>query len=295
MEKYICLRDDDTNYYTSAGELKDAYGMFWGELPVTLAAVPFEHGSEWKILDMEEGGGKYQKLRQWEKNASEEELTEYHKVCPIGENKELTDELKKLVHSGKAEIAQHGVHHRYNEFGAEMVEGQVLIPEIQKGREYLEKVFETKIVTFVPPANWIDVKCAKAVNACGMNLFSSGSLVYKNKAQMIWEYMTHPQSVREKIQIMVKPAPAPILSRAGIYRFPSFTFDTFKDQAQMYRLIAESLHKTGFAALGTHYRLFKDEDYAKKYRRLLEKLTCIKGVNFVTARDYFRLLMDRYY
>ena len=68
MEKIICLRDDDTNYYTTLEELESGYGEFWGNLPITLATIPFVHGSERKILDFErDGKNKYQSLRKWEK------------------------------------------------------------------------------------------------------------------------------------------------------------------------------------------------------------------------------------
>ena len=94
-QKYICLRDDDTNYYTTVEELRTAYGQYWSTLPITLAVIPFVHGSEQKILEVEYPlERKFDNLRNWERNASVEELGEYHKIHPIGENKALLDLLK---------------------------------------------------------------------------------------------------------------------------------------------------------------------------------------------------------
>ena len=120
--KYICLRDDDTNFFTTVEELRVAYGQYWGKVPVTLATIPFAHGSEKKIFDVEiPYEKKFENLRQWELNASADELSEYHKVHPIGDNRGLVVELKTLTEKGMIEIAQHGVLHRYTEFGAELL------------------------------------------------------------------------------------------------------------------------------------------------------------------------------
>lgn len=50
MKKYICLRDDDTNYYTSVEDINNAYGDILGSIPITLATIPMVHGSEQTIL-----------------------------------------------------------------------------------------------------------------------------------------------------------------------------------------------------------------------------------------------------
>ena len=37
----VNIRDDDTNYYTSPDDLKQAYGEFLGKIPITIAVIPF--------------------------------------------------------------------------------------------------------------------------------------------------------------------------------------------------------------------------------------------------------------
>lgn len=299
MGKYVCLRDDDTSFYTKPSELIEGYGCYWGTIPITLAVVPFSHGSQIRMLDFEYDKDRCYSLRQWEKNASAEELTEYHQIHPIGENVEIVDELKKQQAKGMIEIAQHGVSHRYNEFGAETKISQVTLPSLRDGMEYLSKVFETQIHTFIPPSNTIDRTCAKYVSSLGMNLFVSGPICYESRIAKMMGILRSPTAILEKIK---NEKNKPIRKREGVLLFGSFTYDTFKRQETMFDLMKDSLNRYGFAAIGTHYMLLNElgyhgehADYRQKYQALIDRISSIEGVEFVTAQKYYSLLLEKYY
>ena len=299
MKKYVCLRDDDTNYFTDLSELENGYGRYWGKVPITLATVAFSHGSQRKILDVEMQDDKYKALRDWELSASAEELTEYHKLHPIGENTRLVNELKRLQNQGMIEIAQHGVSHRYNEFGAETKHTQVTFPMLRDAREYLSKIFEKKIVTYIPPSNTIDEQCAQYVHNMGMNLFSCGSISYDSIIKKTLARFKDPLSIIDKLK---HPKYCPIRRRYGLLMITSFTYDNYKDQDAMWNLVKSSLQETGFAAIGTHYMLLNEngyhgqhKEYREKYLGLIDKIQTIDNVEFVTAKRYFELLKEKFY
>ncbi len=299
MKYYVCLRDDDTSYHTQPEELIEGYGRYWGKVPITLAVVPFSHGSQIKMLDVEYETNRCNALRQWEIGATAEDLTEYHKVHPIGENKDIINELKRLRKIDMVEIAQHGVSHRYNEFGAESTKNQVTLPSIRDGMEYLSKIFETPIKTFIPPSNTIDRECARYVNSLGMNLFVSGGISYNSKLKKLAGYLRCPGAIIDKL---ARKKFQPIKRRDGLYMIGSFTYDVFKKKETIFDLVKGSLQMTGFAAVGTHYMLLdkngyhgEHKEYRENYLNLIDMISSISGVEFVTAKKYYSLLKEKYY
>ena len=94
----------------------------------------------------------------------------------------------------------------------------------------------------------------------------------------------------------------PIRKINGLFLFGSFTFGAKNIREDMLNKIRGSLQETGFAALGTHYMLlnpagYKDDDgtYHREYMKLLDEIQSIEGVEFVTAKDYYSQLMEKYY
>lgn len=293
MKRYVCLRDDDTNYHTRPEDLINAYGEFWGKVPITLATVPFSHGSQQKVIEFQDYGKERDtKHREWVKNATAEELTNYHKVWPIGANKDLVEMLRPLVASGMIEIALHGVHHAYNERGPEMYSNETGFEAIRDGKEYLEKVFSTDIVTFIPPSNTIDVTSVGYIKRLNMRLFSSGTIVKDNSNIKTHDFHSVLVSLERRL---LREPPKPLKKNFGIMQFSSLTFDPFKDYDSVCQVITNSLDETGFAGLGTHYTCFVRPGYKERYHKLLHFLQDEMDVTFVTAKDYYNLMMEKYY
>lgn len=295
MKKYICLRDDDTSFITKPEDLSGAYDCYWNVLPVTLAAVPFSHGSQQLILSCEDQPDKYGAVYDWEKKASANQLTAYHRTHPIGENRELVEFLKPMIRNDKVEIAQHGVNHRYHQRGPEMLSDQQNLYTIRAGKEYLEKVFGIDVVTFVPPSNRVDRRVVKILAELGLHLFDSGSIHYNSFLEKLYNICCDIPGLCEKIAQSIKHEPRPIIRRCGTYIFGSPTFDKWRTIDDMYGSVIDNLEKTGFSGLGTHYMLFSDMEYKKKYLQLLDKLTQQSEIEFVTAKKYYELLMKKYY
>lgn len=293
MKKYVCLRDDDTNYHTKPEKLINAYDEFWGRVPITLATVPFSHGSQQKVIECEIfGKNRDMKHREWAKNASAEELTDYHRTWPIGLNKNLVSMLKPMVANGVIEIAQHGVHHAYNERGPEMFCNETGFEAIRDGKEYLEKVFETEITTFIPPSNTIDVTSVGYIKRLGMHLFSSGTIVKDNEITRTYDFESIIQSMKRRI---LREPEKPMKKHFGIMQFGSITFDVFQKDDMIIDKLKRKLDKTGFAALGTHYLCFDTSGYKERYHKVLHFLQDDMKVQFVTAKDYHDLIVRHYY
>lgn len=295
MKKYICLRDDDTNFYTKYDELKDGYGEFWGNLPITLATIPFVHGSERKIIEFESLDNKFQALGHWQENALAGELGEYYKLCPVGNNTDLVQKLKPLIKNKKIEVAQHGISHRYNKYGAEMYYDNVSLYNIKEGKDYLEKVFDTQITTFIPPSNTIDLRCAQYIYSIGLNLFTGGGIECRSKKERIIEILLYPQDIVRALYnraLSIKPM---YQKRKGIEIFGATTFNFYADENEMFQKINNYLNKYEALGLTSHYRLLGECDdekgtYRKKYQKLLKRLAAIKGIEFITATDYIKKL-----
>lgn len=296
--KYICLRDDDTSFFTTPEQLKLCYGEFLGKVPVTLATVPFIHGSSDKINTFGyevPNDEKVVLMREWQEKATAEELTVFHSINPIGKNKDLVASLKELISIGMVEIAQHGVFHRYNEVGAEMQASQMSFEWVRDGKEYLEKVFDTKVETFIPPANTMDPVTLSYLNKLGLHLFSSG-VVMSSKRERFFSYIMDPGAFWEKVRSHYTKIYKPICREFKIYRFFSYTYDAFKKEDDIYNQLKNSLDLNGFSALGTHYLvLLENEEYRKSYHHLIGRLASLNDVKFVTAKDYFKFLMAKYH
>ena len=293
--KYIVLRDDDTNYYTSIDELKNGYGDFWGVLPITLATIPYEHESETKIMDFDTDPNKFELLDKWECNASAKELSFYHQIHPVGINTKLVEELKKLIGAGKIEIAQHGVTHKYDVLGAEMVRGKVTKLDISSGKRYLEKVFETSVNVFIPPSNTIDDYCARSVDEIGLNIICSSSIKHFTKSEELLSWLTDPRYVMEKVSRKIVNNKPPMHLRRNIPIAFTHTFGLNTAVKPFCKTVNDNLSKYGFVGVGTHYRLLQNDDYRKKYHNVIDNLSRQNDVKFVTASEYFKRLREKIY
>ena len=290
--RYVCLRDDDTNYFTRPEELQTAYGEFWDVLPVTLAVIPFAHGSERKIFDVEYPyEHKFRNLREWETHATPEELTEYHKLHPVGENRPLVRMLSDMARRGTVEIAQHGVYHRYTEYGAELLGDRMSFTALRDGKEYLEKVFGITVKTLIPPGNVIDLTVIGYMQQLELNLMTDGHIYSKGKIDSILNYVRHPSSIADKLCGKNKP----IRHRFGIYYIDSSTYHPEWSEEQLQREVFDSLDKTGFATIATHYRSLQNDSYRAALLQVLRSLKHDESVQFVTASQYRELSINQYH
>lgn len=293
MKKYICLRDDDTCCVTRPEELINGYGEFWGLLPITLATIPFVHPASLHLSDLyKPGEDKYKALRFFEKNSTADFLTDYYKVQPVGENVELVEMLLPLIKKGKIEIAQHGVYHKYSETGPEMLSFKMSYEAIRDAKEYLEKVFNVDIHTFIPPSNTIDVKCVEWIKMLGLHLMTSGSISRNdNFRERAIDCTVLPQRLIDKF--LSRPwYKRPMVHCFGMYVLRSSTFGATTDYNVFFRGIEEKLDLYGYAAIGTHYTCFADTKCRESFWRLLSTLTSKDDIEFLTADQYYQTIKE---
>lgn len=146
----FCIRDDDTNFFTTPEELERAYGQItqWG--PVSLAVVPF--------------------CRAGSSKAVPERLRRTWSVHPLHENRALVAYLRDGVAAGRFEIMLHGYHHDEPHDRPEFAEGNDLHRRVLEGRRYLEDLLATRIRVFVPPHNAIRRSGLRAIAREGLHL-----------------------------------------------------------------------------------------------------------------------------
>jgi len=151
----IAIRDDDTCYFTRPEQLESVYEEYWDICPITLSVIPFidvRHEAKPPVVLVPS------------------EYQGQAKQYPIGENKELMSFLRNLLSQGRIGISLHGYSHRKENGKPEFVSSKNLHKKVVKGKEYLEKLFDHKITTFVPSNNSLSRMGAKAVIDAGMDI-----------------------------------------------------------------------------------------------------------------------------
>jgi hypothetical protein len=147
---HFCIRDDDTNFFTSPDALEQAYGQITKRGPVSLAVIPW--------------------CRAGSNKAVPEERRHTLSVHPLHENEPLVRYLRDRVAAGRFEIMLHGFHHDEPHGRPEFAGGSDLERRAAEGRRYLEHLLGTSVRVFVPPHNAICRRGLQAVARAGMHL-----------------------------------------------------------------------------------------------------------------------------
>ena len=125
-----------------------------------------------------------------------------------------------------------------------------------------------------------------------MNLFSSGAVYKDNTRIPVYNFGFRLHSLYNRLQ---KRTSEPARWEWGVLKFASKTYNSFNSSEEIYDYLKEELRLTGFAALGTHYLTFARKGYPERYQNLLRKLRDEDHVEFVSAKDYVKLIQERYY
>jgi predicted deacetylase len=147
---YFCIRDDDTNFFTTPEELEHAYGKIsrWG--PISLAIIPF--------------------CRPGTNKAVPEKFRDRLSIHPLHKNRSLVEYLREGISQGRYEAMLHGFHHDEEHGKPEFSEGSDLASRVTDGRKYLEDLLGTTIRVFVPPHNTIGQQGLRAIAQEGLHL-----------------------------------------------------------------------------------------------------------------------------
>lgn len=149
----FAIRDDDTCYFASPGELECVYGRVWNHAPVCLATIPFAKG--------------------YRSPAVPERFWTSGETFALERNAELTEFLREQVASGRATIALHGYTHEDFPDGWEFQAAPDPERRIADGLHYLRELLKAGISIFVPPHNALSKRGLAAVSAARLNLLGS--------------------------------------------------------------------------------------------------------------------------
>jgi len=152
------IRDDDISYFTTPQELENVWGKWYGKVDILLAITPFMvETKEYKI-----DGREFNCHQLGDKEFD------------ISDNQELISYIKELLAKKYITIGLHGYNHKYkienNNLIAEydINDEKILYEKTIKAKEHLEKLFDTKIDTFVPPDNAVSKEAIKILSNAGL-------------------------------------------------------------------------------------------------------------------------------
>lgn len=259
----VILRDDDTCYFTKPEELEKAFGDIWDFAPISLAVTPFVGTVNKKVIPNN---------FVFEKNS-----------YPIGENKELVAYLKKLLNERKISITLHGYNHDDIGKDPEFVAGKNLSEKVKEGKEYLEKLFDTKITTFVPPHNSFSKEGWEAVVKNRLNI--SGITNFRDFSRLKYPYYW---------KIFIKKC---FFKPFTGYTYP-YVID-FKDHKEIpyYSLSSRSpfkkpkkalksvYKKNGVFCIATHYFSLQKKSEKNLFNKLLKEIKSLPNIEFITFND----------
>jgi hypothetical protein len=146
----FCIRDDDTNFFTSPDDLERVYGCMSPRGPISLAVVPFQRAGTSKAVPERFRG-------RWT-------------VHPLHENEGLVEYLRAGTASGRFEIMLHGYRHDETDCHPEFIDRDDVAQRVTDGRRYLEELLRTRIRVFVPPHNTIGRKGLDAIARANLHL-----------------------------------------------------------------------------------------------------------------------------
>lgn len=183
----LAIRDDDTNFFTTAEQLEACYKDIWGTITPSLCLISKVKG-KWDHWVHQI----YKDKQNTDWNAWENDDTIY----PIEENIALVDFLKIKIKERKLDIGFHAKYHRNeddtlpNEVkqnyirGAEFYTNRDLTKIIQEEVNHLNDLLNTNISVFTPPQNLLSTTGYQSVLNAQLNICGGGITFYKKQKDL---------------------------------------------------------------------------------------------------------------
>jgi len=173
---YFCIRDDDTNFFTTPDDLEHAYGEISQQGPVSLAIIPF--------------------CRPGTNKAVPEKFRDRMSIHPLHKNRALVEYLRERISQGRFEAMLHGFHHDEEHGKPEFAQGSELASRVTEGKKYLEDLLGTTIRVFVPPHNAIGHQGLRAIAREGLHLGGAAGIkggwpLTSLKTWLLWWKLYH--------------------------------------------------------------------------------------------------------
>lgn len=287
MSFEFAIRDDDVNHFTRPEEVENAYADLPDEIPVSLAVVPYQGGTETPAIPRSH----------WD---SDEEF-------PLGENSNLVKYLRRGVKSGRFGIMQHGYDHVKRSDGPEFVAAKNPDERIHKGRDHLEEVLDVDIEIFVPPNNSYSEKSLKLVKKAGLHTFyyptpfnrpnswdvlstvaedlyfkyrhkTGGPAKFAKDAYRFWQ--------RGDRSVFMPVRPVPYTLQGG-QEVNAVTLTRSGDPGKVKRQMEIADRYNGVFCLAVHYHSFKSKEFRERFYNLIDYAKTELDPEFVRARELF--------
>jgi len=261
------IRDDDVNYFTKPEDLELIYRNIWQKCPISFSIVPFQTG----VIS----------------NAIPEEYWQSDKIFPIGENQKLVNFLDQKNREGKIAILLHGFSHKDYPEGPEFVAGKDLERKVKEGKEYLEKIFNLKIIAFVPPHNSFSKEGFEAtinnhLNIVGIPHFRRFGRL-KNKNYWI------PFLKKLCYKIFYQSSYPYVLNFANHKEVGFYTVSPSADYDKLIKVFNFIRKKNGVFILSTHYwEIKKDEKTREKFYNFWKYIQKFPDINFLSINELFK-------
>jgi hypothetical protein len=259
----MLIRDDDISYFTTPQELEKVWSKWYGKVDIVFAITPFMvETKEYKLNNREFN---YHQLGE--------------KEFDIADNIELITYIKSLLSKGYIKVGLHGYNHRY------IIEDENLIAEYDikdeeklyqksiKAKKYLEKLFDTKIDTFVPPDNAVSGEAIKALSRSGFKkVLRALPLKYidtKLSFNFIWFWIKRVVFKLKYNLVYSKSYFNGYLNEEASYLYKGQSIEELLNDYSIFKK-----HNLPFT-LATHYWEL-DGSMKKNLDEFLEKVTCEK-------------------
>jgi len=284
----FAIRDDDISYFTSEKELEYVYKNIWDNIPVSFSIIPFVN-NRCKLLQGKQLRIKKEILNFLKKiNKDKNKKIILSKEFALEKNKELVKFLQQKYKEEKIDIMLHGYNHNFCENGYEFEVDKNLEEKVKKGKEYLEKLFNTKITVFVPPNNSLSIKGTKAVTKNGLNiLMAYGYYPWErpfridylyNFLKILKIYLKHKRQISYPY----------ILKLKDHKEMACYSFNKNTDINYLKRGFDYVFQKNGNFCIATHYwELNQDKKMLKTFYEFLEYVKKQKNIEFVKASELF--------
>lgn len=259
------IRDDDTCGFTRPEEILACYEDIWGEIPVSLSVTPF-------------------RIPGGDRNLPKH-LIGNNDVLPLHENNDLIQMLKEQIKERRVDISLHGYHHLCYDGLPEYVGGTDLTSKTKEGREYLEGLFETDVLSFVPPHNSIGLAGLDAISASHMNLVNVQSLFSNKRRSVTARSLMHAPAFYWHKKIRRRRYPY-VLNLGDRKEVEYHTVGPGSSRNELFWELDYCCDKGGVFVLSTHYHAF-DRQTQDGYKvrsvvyDLINHAMARKGVDFL--------------
>ncbi len=183
----FALRDDDTNFFTTAEQLQESYSFLWDIVPPSLFIITKVKGNWPKWVAHIYRHKQDSNWQEWENDNT---------IYPLHENETLIRFLRSKIKERKIDACFHAKHHRNSDNilpeavhhnyvrCAEYYSAEDHTEAIKSELGYLQTLLDYKITVFAPPQDLLSHRGYQSVLQAGLNI-CGGGISFRKKQKSI--------------------------------------------------------------------------------------------------------------